>query len=163
MAKVLPYLPQFKDAVIDLSMRAWEPVFKEMRAAVPAFVYSSFYPEGWEARQRSDISRILETESDHTYVAVENDAVVGWMSLKFYPEDSMGELHIIAVDPEHQSRGIGTQLMTAADVIIRDAGMGMVMVETGSDPGHLAARAAYESHGYLRWPVARYFKNLRDT
>jgi hypothetical protein len=38
--------------------------------------------------------------------------------------------------------------------------MTMVMVETGDDSGHAAARSAYESTGFERWPVARYFKDL---
>jgi hypothetical protein len=38
--------------------------------------------------------------------------------------------------------------------------MAMVMVETGGDPGHAAARASYEAAGFERWPVARYFKSL---
>jgi RimJ/RimL family protein N-acetyltransferase len=42
----------------------------------------------------------------------------------------------------------------------RDAGMDMVMVETGGDPGHAPARAVYEKAGFERWPVARYFKEL---
>jgi hypothetical protein len=33
-------------------------------------------------------------------------------------------------------------------------------VETGDDPGHAPARAAYERTGFERWPVARYFREL---
>lgn len=36
----------------------------------------------------------------------------------------------------------------------------MVMVETGGDRGHVPARATYEAEGFVRWPVARYFKDL---
>lgn len=46
---------------------------------------------------------------------------------------------------------------------VRTAGMRMVMVETGDDGGHTPARAAYESMGFERWPVARYFKGLREN
>ena len=35
------------------------------------------------------------------------------------------------------------------------------MVEVGGDSGHAPARALYESEGFVRWPVARYFKDLR--
>ena len=44
---------------------------------------------------------------------------------------------------------------------MRSAGMQIVMVETGDDPGHAASRATYESIGFERWPVARYFRELR--
>lgn len=86
MVTIDPYTSTFRDAVVDLSLRAWTPVFRHMREAVPAFVYRSFYPNGWEARQRADIAHILETEPHHTYVAVEDSTVLGWMSLRFHPE-----------------------------------------------------------------------------
>jgi GNAT superfamily N-acetyltransferase len=50
--------------------------------------------------------------------------------------------------------------MEFAERQVRAAGMKMVMVETGGDPGHTPARHTYESLGYERWPVARYFKEL---
>lgn len=37
---ILPYRVQDKNAVLALSLRAWQPVFAEMRRAVPAFVHS---------------------------------------------------------------------------------------------------------------------------
>ena len=40
------------------------------------------------------------------------------------------------------------------------AGMQMVMAETGCDGGHTPARDLYEAEGFVRWPVARYFKDL---
>jgi RimJ/RimL family protein N-acetyltransferase len=34
------------------------------------------------------------------------------------------------------------------------------MVETGADPGHAPARAAYEKAGFELMPLARFFKKL---
>ena len=51
-----------------------------------------------------------------------------------------------------------TALMNASFRRARDAGMNMVVVETGGDPGHALARATYEKAGFERWPVARYVK-----
>jgi GNAT superfamily N-acetyltransferase len=72
----------------------------------------------------------------------------------------MGEIYIIAVSPIHQRQGIGKALMDFANEKIREAGMTMVMVETGGDTGHAPARHAYESFGFESWPAARYFKRL---
>ncbi|MDI3329776.1 MAG: hypothetical protein QJR09_03430 [Micrococcus sp.] len=52
---ITPYLHHHRDSVLDLSIRAWAPVFAVMRDDVPGFVYDNFYPEGWEARQRADL------------------------------------------------------------------------------------------------------------
>lgn len=72
----------------------------------------------------------------------------------------MGEIYVLAVDPDYQRRGIASTLMEHSYQRSREAGMNMVMVETGDDSGHAPARAVYEAAGFQRWPVARYFKNL---
>ena len=72
----------------------------------------------------------------------------------------MGEVYVLAVDPRCQRQGVGNALLEHSFERIRRAGMNMVMVETGDDRGHAPARSAYESTGFERWPVARYFKDL---
>ena len=58
-------------------------------------------------------------------------------------------------------RGIATRLTSHAVDRFKDAGMSIVMVETGGDPGHAPARRTYEASGFRLLPVARYFKSLR--
>ncbi|WP_419912024.1 GNAT family N-acetyltransferase [Hoeflea sp.] len=149
-----------KAEVLALSMRAWAPVFEKMKPDVQAYVYEAFYPEGWQIRQKADIETYLGIDDVQTWVATHAQAVLGYIGLRLHPEDRMGEIYILAVDPEYQRQGIGAVLMAFAERRIRDAGMDMVMVETGGDTGHQPARAAYEAAGYDRWPVARYFKKL---
>jgi GNAT superfamily N-acetyltransferase len=72
----------------------------------------------------------------------------------------MGEIYILVVDPDHQRRGVGRMLLHHAYRRVEDAGLRMVMVETGDDPGHAPARRTYEAAGFERWPVARFFKDL---
>ncbi|GAA1165415.1 hypothetical protein [Nesterenkonia sandarakina] len=42
----------------------------------------------------------------------------------------------------------------------RKAGMRMVLVGTGDDPGHEPSGRTSEAAGFQRWPVARYCKDL---
>ena len=106
---------------------------------------------------------MLDNESERVRVARLNGQTVGWLGYRLHPEDRMGEIYVLAVAPAQQRRGIGTALMNDAFTLIQASGMDMVMVETGGDPGHQPARAAYESAGFERWPVARYFKKLQKT
>ena len=154
------YDDRFRDQIIGLSLRSWEPVFQKLEPAVPAYVYREFYPQGWQARQTQDISRILDTESERVWVAVHGDIVLGWVGVRLHDEDHMGEIYIIAVDPDHHREGIASALIAAATDYMRAAGMRIVMVETGDDPGHVASRIAYERNGFERWPVARYFREI---
>jgi ribosomal protein S18 acetylase RimI-like enzyme len=72
----------------------------------------------------------------------------------------MGEIYMIAVDPDFQRRGIATRLTHHSFEWFKHAGMSIVMVETGADPGHAPARRTYEAAGFKLLPVARYFKSL---
>ncbi len=64
MVEIAAYRPQQRQALLDLSLRAWAPVFPLMEQDVPAFVYRSFYPEGWRQRQTADLAEVLDGEPD---------------------------------------------------------------------------------------------------
>jgi ribosomal protein S18 acetylase RimI-like enzyme len=94
------------------------------------------------------------------WVAEVGASVVGFVSVEIFdPKRSMGEISMLAVDPDHQG-GIGTALTMFALDKLKDAGMMVAIVETGGDPGRAAARRTYEKAGYTLLPIARYFKNL---
>ncbi|MEM8643741.1 MAG: GNAT family N-acetyltransferase [Pseudomonadota bacterium] len=157
---IIPYAPNFRDEVVSLAISAWTPVFALTRNEVPGFVYEAFYPKGWEARQGADVASLLDSQADMIWLASQGVVVAGFVGIRLHPEDQMGEIHILAVSPERQRQGLGRTLLTFAENEIRDCGMKMVMVETVGDSGHEPARRIYESVGYRRWPVARYFKPL---
>ena len=146
--------------MLALSLQAWRPVFEKLEPAVPPYVYKAFYPEGWDVRQASDIQAFLRSEGRLAWGAVEAGAMLGWVGIRLHPEDRMGELYILAVDPDRQREGVATALMDHAMAVMREADMEIVMVETGDDPGHAPSRATYERAGFERWPVARYFRKL---
>ena len=160
MTEIIAYDPRHRAALLDLALRAWEPVFPALKSEVPAFVYTAFYPNGWRTRQLGDLGEVLDSESEGIDVAVDDGRPAGWVCTRFHPEDRMSEIYVLVVDPDCHRRGIGTALMERSLARAREAGMTMVMVETGDDSGHAAARSAYESTGFERWPVARYFKDL---
>ncbi|MEX5273023.1 GNAT family N-acetyltransferase [Kocuria sp. CPCC 205235] len=162
MVMIIRFDASHRDEALDLAIRAWAPVFPQVRVTVPRFVYDSFYPNGWEVRQRADLSEVLDQEPQNVDLALEDDKVVGWICTRIHPEDNMGEVYVLVVDPDHQRRGIASALTDHSMRRIKDAGMSMAMVETGDDPGHSNARATYEHLGFKRWPVARYFKDLTD-
>lgn len=159
--QIIPYTPEQRSAVLNLTVAAWSPVFAKTRNEVPGFIYDAFYPRGWEVRQIDDVGALLDQNEVSVWLLVDGQHLLGFLGLQLHPEDQMGAIHIIAVAPDRQGQGLGKRLMQFAEAQIRDAGMSMVMVETVGDSGHAPARAAYESSGYQHWPVARYFKKLQ--
>lgn len=155
---IRPYRETDADSVVQLSLRAWEPVFASIRQAMDAGVFQAFYPNGWRESQRYAVSAALAEQN--VWVAEQDDVVAGFVSVVLHHADNLGEIYMIAVDPEQQGKGIGMALTEHAVAWMQGAGMGVAMVETGGDPGHSPARHTYERAGFRPFPVVRYFKKL---
>lgn len=162
MVTIVPYTSQNRTELLALSLRAWEPVFPMVQSAVPSFVYDCFYPSGWQARQYDDLALVLDGEPENVDMAIDGDVPIGWVCTRLHPQDNMGEVYVLVVDPVRQRDGVGRALMDRSFARVKAGGLRMIMVETGDDPGHAPARAAYEGSGFERWPVARYFKDLAE-
>lgn len=155
-----PYESCNLEAVVALSLRAWAPVFDSLEKVMGADVFQAFYADGWRAGQRKAVETVCTDENLHVWVAVEDGSVVGFVAVSLRAEDSMGEIYMLAVDPESQRHGIGMALTRYALDWMTEAGMSIAMVETGGDPGHAPARSVYENTGFGLLPIARYFKKL---
>ncbi|MGB3779001.1 MAG: GNAT family N-acetyltransferase [Tunicatimonas sp.] len=155
---IRPYQPNDSEAIVRLALRAWEPVFSSIRDSLDPVVYKVFYPNGWHSHQRTDVKAVLAEQN--VWVAERNGAIAGFVSVILHPDGELGEVHMIAVDPDHQQGGIGTALTDHAVKWMQGAGAKLAMIETGADPGHGPARRLYERSGFRLWPVARYFKAL---
>ncbi len=158
--QIEPYNAKHLDAIIQLSLRAWTPVFDSIQNVMDADVYQAFYPNHWRVSQQKAIADVCAAEDTNVWVAMDTSSVVGFIAVKLHSEDSMGEIYMVAVDPGFQGRGIGSTLIEFAIAWMKDAGMSIAMVETGGDPGHAPARHTYEKLGFGLLPVARYFKKL---
>lgn len=158
--RIEPYSPHHLQGVVRLSLRAWEPVFESIRDSLEAEVYQAFYPEGWRIYQQKAVEDVCGGEDAHVWIALVEDVVAGFVAVNLHPDDSMGEIHMVATDPDFQGRGVGAALTEHALQWMREAGLAIAMVETGGDPGHGPARKLYETTGFRLWPVARYFKKL---
>ena len=160
MSSIVAYTPEHLEGVLDITRRAWSPVFPLMQDDIPDYVFDAFYPDGWLKRQLADVEMTCRDDETSMWVSFTDGELSGFLGLRAHEEDSMGEIYIIAIDPRYQRRGLGTALMMFAFDWMRERDLTMAMVETGDDGGHAPARAAYESAGFARYPVARYFRRL---
>lgn len=148
-----------KPALIDLALRAWEPVFAGLKTSLTPEVHALFVPD-WKAQQIQSVNLVCDDEEIEVIVAELEGTIVGYSSIKSHPDDAIGEVYMIAVDPDYQQQGIGRRLIDESIAIIKRNGYPLAMIETGGDPGHAPARATYESMGFEKWPVARYLKKI---
>jgi ribosomal protein S18 acetylase RimI-like enzyme len=157
--QIEPYDTHHLNAVIRLSLRAWTPVFDSIQNAMEPEVYQEFYPD-WRVSQQKAVEEVCAAEETNVWVAIEGDLTVGFVAVKLHSDTSMGEIYMVAVDPDFQSRGIGTALTEFALSWMKKTGMSVAMVETGGDMGHAPARRTYEKAGFGLLAIARYFKKL---
>ena len=158
--QIEPYEPHHLEAVIRLSLRAWSPVFDSIQKTMDADLYRALYPDDWRVSQQKVVNYTCIAEDINVWVARDADATVGFVAAKLHSENSMGEIYMVAVDPDFQGHGIGSALTEFALTWMKDAGMSVAMVETGGDPGNAPARHTYEKVGFELFPIARYFKKL---
>jgi ribosomal protein S18 acetylase RimI-like enzyme len=143
------------DAIVALSLRAWEPVFASIRDTVGERLFAYFYDGDWRGHQASDVRRACDTYQ--VSVADNDGQVVGFTAVNISAERDEGEIYMLAVDPDAQGAGVGTQLTLAAIELIRAAGKRAVVVDTGGDPGHASARATYRKAGFTPWPGEHFY------
>ncbi len=156
--RIVPFAQLHLDPVIQLSLRAWEPVFDSLREALDPAVFSAFYPD-WRQVQRDDVTEACTSPDHDTWVALADDAVVGFVDMTRV-DPVLAQIHMIAVDPSYQGRGIGRRLTEFAVERMRATGASVAMVQTGGDPGHALARHTYEAAGFRLFPATQYFKKL---
>ena len=135
--------------VVDLSLRAWAPVFESLEQVLGSEIFGRMHPD-WREDQRRAVEDVRAAKKGRVWVAELDGTAVGFVAIELHhPEHSMGEISMLAVDPDHQGGGIGTAF--ALDRL-NDAGMKVAMVKTGREPGHAAPHVR---KGRLRPPSDR--------
>ena len=158
--QIRPFSNDDIEGVIQLSLRAWAPVFNSFEQILGARIYAAIYPD-WQRQQREVVGRVCKDGGEFTvFVAQVGATVAGFVAYAVNSEDQTGEVELLAVHPDYQNGGIGTELNIFALEQLRASGARVAVVGTGGDPGHAPARRSYEKAGYTALPLVRYYKAL---
>jgi ribosomal protein S18 acetylase RimI-like enzyme len=106
------------------------------------------------------VEKVCHDEKISTWVADVDAKVVGFVAYELDDSTRTGKVQLLAVHPEYQNHGIGTELNRFALQRFKESGMKLAVVGTGGDPGHAPARNSYEKAGYTALPLVRYYKAL---
>ena len=150
------------DVIVELSLLAWEPVFRSFEQVLGRNIYKLIWPN-WREQQAEGVASVCKDREKFTVLVADADGVVaGFIAYELKLEEKKGEVYLLAVHPDYQNRGVGTALNNAALDKMRESGIALVSVETGGDPGHAPARRSYEKAGYTGLPIVRYFQDLSE-
>jgi ribosomal protein S18 acetylase RimI-like enzyme len=148
------------DYLVELSLLAWEPVFTAWEQILGPELYPiAIYPD-WRKSQKDVVEKGCSNENFTTWVAEQGGKAVGFIAYELN-DNKIGEVQLLAVHPEYQNHGIGTELNNFALEKLKEAGMKLAVVGTGGDEGHAPARKSYEKAGYTALPLVRYYKDIR--
>jgi GNAT superfamily N-acetyltransferase len=143
------------EAIVEFSLRAWRPVFASVRDVLGDEIFLRLHPD-WRESQADAVRSSCTNDQRDVFVAVEHGRPVGFVAVALNAfHERMGVIDIIGVDPDVQRRGVSSRLTEFAAEHMRRSGMDIAVVETGGDPGHAPARAAYETAGFMLLPIAR--------
>lgn len=149
--------------LVRLSLLAWAPVFRSFEEVLGSAIFARLYPD-WRAGQRAAVEAVCRPteESEHlaVWVADLDGTITGFIAYTLNPTNRTGEVELLAVHPDYQDRGIGTDLNTFALAKMTEAGMRLAVAATGGDASHAPARRSYEKAGYVGLPLVRYYKDL---
>jgi ribosomal protein S18 acetylase RimI-like enzyme len=133
-------------------------VFDSFRKVLGPQIFALIYPD-WRKSQQEGVEKTCRNgENLHVLVAERDGRAVGFIAFEI--KGDTGEVHLLAVHPDHQNHGIGTELNVVALEQMKHAGVKLVEVGTGGDEGHAPARRAYEKAGYTPLPLVRYYQDL---
>lgn len=159
---IRPYRASDEEPVVALSLRAWAPVFDSMEQVLGAEICARLHGADWRPYQEKSVRGVLSDSAMKVWVAEnEQHTVTGFVAATVFDRARrIGEVAMLAVDPEAQNAGAGTALTDHATTWLEEHGMTVAMIGTGGDPGHAPARTTYAKAGYSLISMARYFKAL---
>jgi len=144
------------DAIVRLTLLAFEPIFTSFDHILGPEIYSIIYPD-WRKSQADGVNKLIKNEKIRVWVAEVDGRAIGLITCELH-EDKTGDVRFLAVHPDFQNQGVGTQLNTFALQKMKEAGMKLAVVSTGGDESHAPARRSYEKAGYTALPLVRYYK-----
>ena len=133
---IRPYDDADRPGVVRLSLRAWAPVFVSERDVLGDEIFRLLNGDDWRRRQQRDVEKVLADEKTEVWVAEIGGQVVGFVAAFLRVDEDMGEVTMLAVDPDSQNHGIGSQLTEVATNWMRESGLPLAVVSTGGDDGH---------------------------
>ncbi len=146
--------------LVRLSLLAWEPVFDSFWQVMGPAIYTIIFPE-WQTTQKETVETYCAAREDRTLLIAELDGnMAGFLVYELNHKDKTGVVQLLAVHPQYQNLGIGTELNNFALIKMKESGMKLATVSTGGDPGHAPARRSYEKAGFTPVPQVWYCKVL---
>ncbi len=153
--------PEDVDAVVEIALAAWEPIYAYRRRLMGDGIFSALTPD-WRAHKAREVRWGCQPRQDAgVFVAEEEGRVIAFITFHIDDASHTGEIGNNAVRPDCQGRGIAGRMYAYVLDKMRERGMRYAKVTTGGDPAHAPARRAYEKAGFqIQIPSVTFYREL---
>ncbi|MBC8453322.1 MAG: GNAT family N-acetyltransferase [Chloroflexi bacterium] len=146
--EIRAFRPADLHTILEIAVAAWRPIFASFREIIGDELFDLTTPDP-DDKKRQQVTRACQDDSPTiVWVAEFDDEIAGFITVDMNHETLVAEIGNNAVSPNHQHRGIGTQMYEFVLDYMRQSGMKYAIVETGGDESHAPARRAYEKVGF---------------
>ena len=134
--------------------------YLETDEAAVASLWREVFPDSppWN-HPETDIKRKLSIQRELFFVAVDDSKLIGTAMAGF--DGHRGWVHLVAVDPSHRGKGIGSALMARVEHGL--ARIGCTKLNLQVRASNLGVIAFYERLGYVVEERVSMAKRLRDS
>jgi len=149
--------PTDLDDLIEMTIETFRPFFEDyVRPLYGDVLFEHQHPD-WKQDYRDELPTLHDPAvGRHIAVAQVDDTVAGYVSWRTDHKPDHGEIYLLAIRPSARRQQVGRRLCLHAIGQMKISGVEVVAVHTGQDAFHNAARALYESLGFLKIPMAGY-------
>ena len=147
-----PIGPDDIERCVQFGLEAFRPIFNGWEQDYGKPLFDALRPN-WETAQSDYIRDACSSDERETWVAAADGTAIGFVVLVPEADTKLGRIELLAVDPDHQGRGVGTALNELSVERFRELGISFVVLDTGTDSGHAPARRSYEKAGFTPMPI----------
>ena len=131
------------------------------RDAIAALLRGQGWAERYVAGQLDAAGRLSESAHGATFVCTTDGTLAGFVSVEIHSWNQLAQLQGLAVHPDWLRRGVGTQLVEAAEGLVRDRGCRGIYLDTPVD--NHGARDFYIAQGFTEdYRMTRYYSDTLD-
>ncbi len=156
---IRPFTAADLERLVDLTIETFRPFYE-------GYVHPLFGDElfrlhhgQWEQDYRDEVPTLHDPSAGRWVAVAEvGDTIAGYVGWKTGGARNHGQIYMLVVGQPYRHQGVGRELCLDAIREMKAGGVEKVGVFTGGDPFHAAARALYQSLGFIEIPIAGYLK-----
>ena|SRR5215475_6519857 len=159
--RVRPFVDSDVQTLMELTIDTFRPFYEGyVRALLGDEIFQHQHGQ-WEQDYRNEVPTLHDPEAGRRVaVAQIGEAIRGYISWRHDERPRSGQIYLLAVSPSHRGRKLGRRLCLHAIQQMKADDVEFVGIGTGDDAFHAAARALYESLGFIKIPTAGYLKRI---